>query len=98
MAGDDDRVVGFIIDKSIEAPEVYNPGGLTLMIDDFCVTSEDLWPSVGAKLIENIKQEARHKGAVQILVVCGAHDDLKHQFLIKQNLSISSEWFVGNIV
>ena len=30
-------IVGFIIGRLVPAPEVYNPGGLTLMIDDFCV-------------------------------------------------------------
>lgn len=81
----------------MHAPEVYDPGGLTLMIDDFCMKSENLWESVGNKLVEVIKFEAKSRGASQILVVCGAHDYTKRQFLKEQNLSIASEWFVGNI-
>lgn len=92
------EILGFIIGKLMPAPEVYNPGGLTLMIDDFCMKSENLWQSVGAVLIEAIKGPAKAKGALQILVVCGAHDYLKRRFLVEQNLSISSEWFVGGIV
>ena len=80
------------------APEVYNPGGLTLMIDDFCVQSENLWQSVGAGLIEETKDAAKAKGAKQILVVCGAHDNPKRKFLREQNLQVASEWFVGGIV
>jgi hypothetical protein len=80
------------------APEVYNPGGLTLIIDDFCVQSENLWQSVGHALIEETKAAAKAKGAKQILVVCGAHDHPKRKFLGEQNLSIASEWFVGGIV
>ena len=80
------------------APEVYNPGGLTLMIDDFCVQSENLWQSVGTRLIAIVKAAAKAKGATQILVVCGAHDYPKRKFLSEQNLSIASEWFVGGIV
>ena len=76
------------------APEVYNPGGLTVMIDDFCVTSENLWQSVGAKLIE----ETKARGATQIVVVCGAADLPKRKLLMDQNLSITSEWFVGRLV
>ena len=95
---DDEEILGFIIGKLIESPEVYNPCGLTLMIDDFCVKTENLWQSVGAKLIEEIKLIALKKGASQILVVCGAHDHLKRGFLISQKLNIASEWFVGGIV
>lgn len=90
-----EHILGFIIGKLITAPEVYDPGGLTLMIDDFCVRSEDLWSTVGAQLIEHIKLLAKVKGATQILVVCGSHDYQKRTFLMHQKLSIASEWFVG---
>jgi hypothetical protein len=96
-ANDDQEIIGFIIGRLVPAPEVYNPDGLTLMIDDFCVYSENLWESVGYKLIEVIKSEAKIKGASQILVVSGAHDELKRKFLMNQNLSIASEWFIGSI-
>ncbi len=92
------RILGFVIGRLITAPEVYNPGGLTLMIDDLCVHSDNLWDSVGVQLIEAIKVDAKAKGAVQILVVCGSQDTLKRQFLMNQNLSSASEWFVGAIV
>jgi ADP-ribose pyrophosphatase YjhB (NUDIX family) len=92
------KIFGFIIGKLMPAPEVYNPGGLTLMIDDFCVQSENLWQSVGHELIGTVKTAAKVKGATQILVVCGAHDHPKRKFLKDQNLSIASEWFVGGIV
>lgn len=95
---DTQEILGFIIGKLMPAPEVYNPGGLTLMIDDFCVQSENLLQSVGHELIEEIKAAAKVKGATQILVVCGAHDHPKRKFLGEQNLSIASEWFVGGIV
>ncbi|MBM4211734.1 MAG: GNAT family N-acetyltransferase [Gammaproteobacteria bacterium] len=92
------EILGFVIGKRIAAPEVYNPGGLTLMIDDLCVQSENLWQSVGHELIEKIKATAKTKGAKQILVVCGAHDHPKRKFLSEQNLQVASEWFVGGFV
>lgn len=92
-----EKIAGFIIGRLMPAPEVYNPGGLTLMIDDFCLESEELWSSVGRKLIEQLKEKAKDKGAAQILIVCGAHDKPKRQFLIDNNLSIASEWYVGKI-
>ena len=91
------EILGFVIGRLIHAPDVYDPGVLTLMIDDFCVYSEKLWESVGNKLIEVIKFEAKSRGASQILVVCGSHDNLKRQFLMNKNLSIASEWFITNI-
>ncbi len=94
----DDVIVGFVIGKLMPAPEVYNPGGLTLMIDDFCVADEVEWHSVGYKLVQEIKAIAKTKEATQMLVVCGAHDEPKRRFLVNQNLSIASEWFVGGIV
>ena len=68
------------------------------MVDDFCVKSENFWKSVGARLIEETKAVAKAKNATQIVVVCGAHDYQKKKFLSKQNLSITSEWFVGGII
>ena len=91
------KIVGFIIGKLVSAPEVYNPGGLTLMIDDFCVNDDADWSSVGAKLVQEIKAIAKTKGAAQILVVCGAHDDLKRRFLKNAGLTVASEWYVGEV-
>lgn len=92
------EILGFIIGKLMPASEVYNPGGLTLMIDDFCIKSEKLWQSVGHRLIEETKAAAKGRGATQIVVACGAHDHPKRKFLKDQTLSIASEWFVGGIV
>lgn len=92
------EILGFIIGKLMPAPEVYNPGGLTLMIDDFCVKSENLWQSIGHQLIVEIKAAAKARGVTQILVVCGSHDNPKRKFLSEQNLQVASEWFVGGIV
>lgn len=92
------EILGFVIGKLMPAPEVYNPGGLTLMIDDFCVNCENLWQSVGTRLIATVKAAAKDKGATQTLVVLGAHDHPKRKFLSEQNLQVASEWFVGGIV
>ncbi len=94
---DEKEILGFVIGRLVPAPEVYDPGGMTLMIDDFCVRSDDLWGIAGRKLMEEVKKEAKIRKAAQILVVCGAHDTPKRKFLKNQNLSIASEWFTGNI-
>ena len=92
------KVLGFIIGRLISAPEVYDLGGLTLMIDDFCVEAEANWSAVGGALLKEIKKMAKARGARQILVVCGAHDEPKRTFLKSIGLSVASEWYVGAIV
>jgi len=93
VAEDENKRLGFIIGRLIEAPEVYDPKGLTLMIDDFCVETENGWSFVGGQLIEKIKPKAKSKGASQILVVCGVHDEPKRQFLKAHGLNVASEWY-----
>lgn len=89
-------IKGFIIGRLCPAPEVYDPGGLTLMIDDFCVQNSD-WEKIGSALIDAIKSLGKENGAVQILVVSGAHDKEKLDFLIAKGLSCASHWYVGEI-
>jgi GNAT superfamily N-acetyltransferase len=92
-----DKVVGFVIGHLKRAPQVYDPGGLTLMIDDFCVETSSNWQDMGAKLLDKLKQLSRQQGASQVLVVCGAHDETKRQFLKDLGLTIASEWYVGEV-
>ncbi len=88
---------GFVIGKIIKAPEVYDPGGLTLMVDDFCVSSPILWRSAGSKLLEELKRMAKSKCAAQIVAVCGAQDEPKKLFLKAAGLTVASEWYVSEI-
>jgi ribosomal protein S18 acetylase RimI-like enzyme len=93
----DSDIVGFIIGRLVKAPEVYDSGGLTLMIDDFCVSSSNEWASVGRDLLGELQKLAKEKGASQTLVVCGAHDQNKREFLRGVGLDVASEWYVGGI-
>lgn len=89
-------VVGFIIGQIIKAPEVYAPPGPTLMVDDFCV-SPTLWNDVGTQLLNKIKLLAKIKGARQIAVVSGVHDQFKREFLKNQGLRVVTEWYIEEI-
>jgi len=91
------EIVGFVIGKLIEAPAVYAPSGLTLMIDDFCVNQDEAWTIVGAELLSNILVAAKEKGAAQTLVVCGEHDKGKRNFLESNQLMATSVWYTGEI-
>ncbi len=97
IAESENTIVGFVIGGIIKAPEVYDPSGLTLMVDDFCVSSTGHWQSVGNKLLVELQRLAKTEGATQILVVCGAHDEPKRQFMKDARLTIASEWYVGEI-
>ena len=83
---------GFIIGKLVMPPEVYD-AGLTLMIDDFCIKSGDLWVTIGKELLDECVRKAKNMGAKQVLAVCGDFDKEKYLFLKNQNLSIASNWF-----
>ena len=96
-AKSDTETIGFIIGRLVKEPEVYDPGGLTLMIDDFCVKSRIDWQSVGLELMNAIRIIAREKGAAQFYVVSGAHDHAKCEFLEKFGLSYAAKWYVGSI-
>lgn len=92
------KIVGFIIGRLISAPEVYNPGGLTLIIDDFCVEGIADWASTGHKLVQTIKTLSIMKGASQIIVVCGACDEPKRHLLKNMGLTVASQWYVGGVI
>jgi GNAT superfamily N-acetyltransferase len=97
VAVDEHHIQGFIIGELKQAPEVYDPGGLTLMIDDFCI-EHGQWEQVGKPLLHALQQQAKQKGAVQTLVVCGHHDESKREFLQKEGLSVASEWYVKKTI
>src|SRR5260370_8282279 len=53
---------GFVIATLLEAPLVYDPGGLTCLIDDFVVAGERDWQTVGAELIAEAARAAKAPG------------------------------------
>ena len=97
IAESDEQIQGFIIGRLVPAPGVYNPGGLTLMVDDFCVAKPTLWSTVGRELLSTLKNLGKAKGAVQVLVVCGHHDEPKRAFLNCMGLTIASQWSIGRL-
>lgn len=86
---------GFAIGTLHSAPPVYDPGGLTCTIDDFCVREPSLWPTVGVALLDGVRAQARARGASQVVVVCGMHDTAKRTMLDRPGLSLASHWFTG---
>lgn len=97
VARQGETVVGFVIAGLAPAPAVYDPGGLTCMIDDFCVAAPEQWPTVGRDLLAAVTREAAARGAAQAVVVCGHLDEPKRAMLAGAGLSLASEWYVAPI-
>lgn len=86
-------ITGFLVATIGDAPEVYDPGGLTCMIDDFVVTP-DRWATAGPLLLGAAIAQAAERGAVQAVVVTGHLDSPKREALQSCGLSLASEWWV----
>ena len=91
----DGDVDGFVIITTVPAPPVYDPGGLSSIIDDFVVSSPDKWATAGVTLLQAATAWARERGAVQVVVVSGPHDGPKRAALHDAGLSVASEWFTA---
>lgn len=97
VAVTDDRLAGFVVGRLLDAPPVYDPGGLTCSLDDFTVADSELWGSVGVDLLHEVQREAAGRGAVQLVVVCGHADAEKRAALDSCGLTIASEWWVTGL-
>ena len=97
VAGDSSRVSGFVIGRLVPAPPVYEPGGLTCLVDDFVVESPDAWASLGRVLLRDLLRAARARGAVQVVVVSGRQDEPKRSALRAAGLVVATEWWIGPI-
>jgi len=86
-------VDGFVVITTVPAPPVYDPGGLSSLIDDFAVSPSDRWTTAGVALLAEATAWAREHGAVQVVVVSGPHDHPKRTALHDAGLYLASEWF-----
>jgi GNAT superfamily N-acetyltransferase len=93
--GSDGDVDGFAVITTVPAPPVYDPGGLSSLIDDFAVSAPDKWVTAGATLLNAATAWARERGAVQVVVVSGPHDGPKRAVLEDAGLYVASEWFTA---
>ncbi len=88
---------GFVIASLVDAPPVYDPGGKVCMVDDFMVSAPALWPTVGRALLTEATAQAKARGAVLSVVVCGHQDEPKRAMLNASGAAIASEWYTNPI-
>jgi len=86
------QIDGFLIATLVMAPPVYT-AGLTCSVDDYCVAAPELWPTVGAALLEASAEAARTRGAAQMVIVTANRDRPKRTMLAGQGYTIASEWW-----
>jgi GNAT superfamily N-acetyltransferase len=92
-----EKIEGFVIADFVAAPPVYDPGGSTCRVDDFCVAQEHLWETVGLALLNEVLRLAKEHGAAQSVVVCAHLDQSKRAMLAQLGYSIASEWYVRDL-
>jgi len=88
-------VVGFAVGVLHPAPPVYDPGGPTCTVDDFTVDDPARWVTTGAELLRELRSRAATLGAVQVVVVVGAHDHPKRAALAAAGLTPASQWWTA---
>jgi hypothetical protein len=93
----DEEIDGFVIASLVPAPPVYDPGGLTCLIDDFTVAAPALWPTAGEALLAEVGRRAKARGAVQFMVFCGHEHEPKRAMLAAAGLSLATEIHVGPV-
>jgi hypothetical protein len=94
---DDGTVDGFLAGQLTEPPPVYDPGGPGCIVDDFALSRADSWPTVGLRLLTELRSLARERGAVQVIVVCAPEDEPKLAMLAGAGLAVVSEWLQGGL-
>jgi len=87
------RLEGFLIAAKFRSPPVYDPGGDTWLIDDFCVAEPRLWLGVGEALLSHVSTLIHEHGGVQIVVISADRDLAKTEMLRRSELSIASNWW-----
>ena len=97
VAIEDSLIVGFLIAREFPTPPVYDPGGSTALIDDFCVAVKDRWQDVGAALLQKAKAELNRLGFAQVVVVGARQDAAKTAFLSQADLSLASTWWTASV-
>lgn len=100
MAEAEGALLGFITARPTPAPPpkpappVYDPGGPTWTVDDFCVAEPRLRPDAGRGLWEAVADHGRSAGWRQIVCVTAVADTPENAMLDAASLTPASQWRV----
>lgn len=87
------RLQGFLIARKVPTPPVFDPGGDTYLIDDFCVLEPRLWLTLGEALLSHVSTLIHEHGGAQIVVISVDRDLGKVEMLRRSGLTIASNWW-----
>jgi GNAT superfamily N-acetyltransferase len=95
VAVEEEAIAGFLVSRFYASPPVFDPGGLTAMIDDFCVADIERWTDIGGALLREVRRLLRDRGVAQVIVACPTKDDAKLALLQASDLSPASTWWTA---
>jgi ribosomal protein S18 acetylase RimI-like enzyme len=93
VAVEGSKLLGFLIARKFPNPPVFDPGGDTYLIDDFCVAEPRLWLTLGEALLSHASTLIHEHGGAQIVVVSPDRDLAKAEMLRRSGLTIASSWW-----
>jgi hypothetical protein len=93
VATEGSQLQGFLIARKFPTPPVFEPGGETYLVDDFCVLEAHHWLTVGEALLSHASTLIHEAGAAQIVVVGADRDLAKTEMLRRSDLTIASNWW-----
>jgi len=93
VAVEGSQMLGFLVARKFPAPPVYDPGGDTYLIDDFCVLEPRHWLTVGEALLSHASTLIHEHDGVQVVVICADRDLAKAEMLRRSDLTIASNWW-----
>jgi hypothetical protein len=88
-----ETLIGFLIATRVRVPPVYAPGGVTMLVDDFCVAEPSLWSTAGRALLDTLSRLGASAGWRQLIVVGAEADAAKSELLRSMDLRIASNWW-----
>lgn len=97
VAAEGSQFLGFLVARKFPASPVFDPGGDTYLVDDFCVIEPRYWLTIGEALLSHASTLIHEHGAVQILVTCADRDLTKIEVLRRSDLTIASNWWTKTL-
>jgi hypothetical protein len=82
-----DKIDGMITAKVIMPPSVYS-SGLTCFIEDFCVSDDNTWNTIGLNLLKKVCYDAKVLKSTQVILASPNNDHAQQSFLRKSDFPI----------
>ena len=92
VAAEQSQIFGCLHCKPSFVPPVYDPGGTTWMVDDFCVHDQS-WDEAGQLLLDELKLRTLAKAEGQLILPSPHRDSRANEFILGAGLRPTTTWF-----